>query len=88
MGSHTWAEQCAYCGFKEMIVSTCDSFYFEAACPICGYARWTEEKVPDNHDIELAKQALSKMDDKEKQETMELYEDDNIPLVARRKRKF
>ncbi|MFH1773847.1 MAG: hypothetical protein ABH874_02675 [Methanobacteriota archaeon] len=88
MGSHTWAEQCTYCGFEEMIVSTYDSFYFEAACPICGYARWTEEKMPDNHDIELAKQALGKMDDKEKQKLVELYEDDCIPLVARQKRKF
>jgi uncharacterized Zn finger protein (UPF0148 family) len=88
MGSHTWAEQCPQCGFEDMMVSSYNGVYFEVACPICGYARWTEEKVPDNHDIELAKQALGKMDNKEKQEVVELYENDYIPLVARQKRKF
>jgi len=88
MGSHIWVEQCLYCGFEEMVVSSYNSLYFEVSCPICGYARWTEEKVPDNHDIELAKHALDEMDDKEKQETVELYWDDRISLVARQKGKF
>ncbi|MCL5074195.1 MAG: hypothetical protein M1136_00875 [Chloroflexi bacterium] len=85
MGSHVWAEQCPYCGFEDMIVSSYDSFYFEIACQICGYARWVEERVPDNHDVELAKRALSEMDAEEKQKAMQLYGEDNIPLIARLK---
>ena len=85
MGSHVWVAQCPCCGFEEMIVSSYDSLYFEATCQICGYAKWTEESVPDNHDVQLAKQALGKMDDKEKQKALELYYEDNIPLVVRLK---
>lgn len=85
MGSHVWVEQCPCCGFEEMIVSSYDSLYFEVTCRICGYARWTEERVPDNHDVQLAKRALGKMDDEEKGKALELYCEDNIPLVARLK---
>lgn len=88
MGSHVWPGQCPYCGFEEMVVSSYDSLYFEASCQICGYARWTEEKVPDDHDVQLAKQALGKMDDGEKQKALALYDEDNIPLVARLKENF
>lgn len=88
MGSHVWAGQCPYCGFEEMIVSSYDSLYFEVSCQICGYSRWTEEKVPDNFDVELAKRALSEMGAKEKQKAVELYREDNIPLIARLKGKF
>ena len=63
MGSHVWAAQCPYCGFEEMIVSSYDSLYFEVSCQICGYAIWTEERLPNDHDVQLAKRALSKMDD-------------------------
>jgi len=86
MGSHVWVEQCPYCGFEEMIVSTFND-YFEVTCQICGYERWTEEKVPDSHDVELAKKALSEMDAKEKQKAVELYYADSVPLIARLKGK-
>lgn len=61
MGLHTWTAQCPYCSFEEMIVSNGDAIYFEIICPICGYERWTEEKISDNHDIELVKRKLSGM---------------------------
>lgn len=85
MGSHVWMEQCPYCGFEEMIAFSHDSLYFEVTCQICGYARWTEERVPHNHDVELAKEALSKMDEKEKQKAMELYSEDYTPFIVRLK---
>jgi hypothetical protein len=83
VGSHVWVEECPYCGFEDVVVSSYNGLYFEVACQICGYARWTEDRVPDNHDAELAKRALSKMGDKEKRKAVELYCEDNIPLVAR-----
>ena len=85
MGSHIWTGQCPYCGFEEMSVSSNGSFYFEVNCQICGYARWTEERIPDEHDIELAKRAISKMSAEEKIKAIELYDEDNFPLVARLK---
>lgn len=88
MGSHVWAEQCTCCGFEEMTVSSYDGLYFEVACQICGYARWTEERMPSDHDVQLAKRALSRMDDEEKRKALELYCEDNIPLVARLKENF
>ncbi len=87
MGSHAWTSQCAHCGFEEMSVSSYDALYFEAACPICGYARWTEERVPDNYDVELAKRKLAEMDAKEKQKATESYYEDGIPFIARLKKR-
>ena len=84
MGSHVWVEQCPYCSFEEMIVSTFND-YFEVTCQICGYVKSTEEKVPDEHDVQLAKRALREMDAKEKQKAVELYYADSIPLIARLK---
>lgn len=86
MGSHVWEEQCRYCSFEEMIVSSYNNLYFEAVCPVCGYMRWTEERVPNNHNIKTAKRKLARMDDKEKQKVIELYYEDGIPLIARLKR--
>lgn len=88
MGTHVWLEQCQYCGLEEMLVCTTDNLNFEIACQICGYKRWTEEKFPSNIDIEQAKQALSKMDVKEKQRITELYFVDSIPLIDRLKDRF
>ncbi|MFZ6017115.1 MAG: hypothetical protein ACOYU0_05820 [Nitrospirota bacterium] len=87
MGSHTWTTQCPHCSFEEMIVSSSDAIYSEATCPICGYERWTEEKIPDKHDVELAKRKLSEMHAEEKQKVTELYYEDNIPLIDRLKGK-
>lgn len=87
MGSHVWTERCPYCGFEEMVVSSYSSLYFEANCQICGYAKWTEERAPDYHDVELAKRALNQMNDDEKQKAIELHYEDSIPLVARLKGK-
>jgi hypothetical protein len=86
MGSHNWMVQCPYCGFDEMPVSSCDTNYFEMGCPICGYARWTEEKVPDNYDVKLAKHKLVGMSTEEKQKAAELYYEDKIALVSRLKK--
>jgi len=83
MGSHVWAEQCPCCGFEEMIVSSDGHMYIEVACQICGYRRWTEERVPNAHDIKKAKRILSKMDDKEKLKAKELYCNNNTPLIDR-----
>ena len=88
MGSHTWTEQCPYCGFEEMMVSTYDTLDFEIICQICGYTKWPEQKAPDSSDVELAKRALSEMDAKEIQKAVELHYEDNIPLVVRLKGKF
>ena len=85
MGSHTWTEQCPYCGFKEIIASSYNSLYFEAACPICGYSKWTEEKVPDKQTVEQAKHELSRMSSEEQQEALEFYLENNIPLIVRLK---
>lgn len=85
MGSHVWTERCPCCSFEEMVVSSNGSLYFEANCQICGYAKWTEERVPDHRDVELAKRALGHMNDDEKQKATELYYEDDIPLVARLK---
>jgi tRNA(Ile2) C34 agmatinyltransferase TiaS len=85
MGSHIWTEKCPYCDFEEAAVSSNGSLYFEMACQICGYSIWTEKKVPNTRDIERAKKALSKMSTKEKQKAIELYSEDNIPLIDRLK---
>lgn len=86
MGCHVWLEQCQYCGFEEMIVSSYNNLYFEVTCQICGYVKSIEEKVPDEQDVQLAKRALSEMGAKEKQKAVELYHEYNIPLIARLKR--
>jgi uncharacterized Zn finger protein (UPF0148 family) len=83
MGSHTWFSQCPHCGFEKMIVSSYDNSYFDAACPICGYSRWTEEKVPKTQDIELAKRTLSEMDNKQRDKALDQYYEDDIPVIAR-----
>jgi DNA-directed RNA polymerase subunit RPC12/RpoP len=85
MGSHIWTEQCPYCGFEEAAVSSNGSLYFEMTCQICGYSIWTEGRVPNTHNVERAKKALSKMNTEEKQKAIELYSEDNIPLVDRLK---
>ncbi|MEW6409082.1 MAG: hypothetical protein AB1488_03095 [Nitrospirota bacterium] len=87
MGSHTWTTQCPHCSFEEMIVSGYDAIYFEVICPMCEYERWTEEKIPDNQDVELAKRKLAEMGAKEKQKATELYYEDNIPFITRLKKK-
>jgi hypothetical protein len=69
-----------------MIVSSYDNSYFDVTCPICGYLRWTEERVPEIHDIELAKHKLAEMDAKERNKAIEQYYEDNISLIARLKR--
>jgi len=85
MSSHTWFSECPHCRFEKMIVSSNGSLYIEVSCPICGYLLWTEEKVPDNHDIELAKHKITKMDIKETDKAVEQFYEDNIPLISRSK---
>jgi hypothetical protein len=70
-----------------MIVSSYDAIYFEAICPMCGYERWTEERIPDEQDVELVKRKLTEMNADEKQKAIELYYEDNIPFITRLKRK-
>jgi len=83
MGMHTWTDKCPYCGFEEMFVSADNNDNFEIACQICGYTKWTEEKIPDNKATKFAVQTLSKMDEDEKQKAIDLFNDDRIPLVVR-----
>lgn len=85
MGFHSWTEQCPYCGFEEMNISSDGVSYFEVICPVCGYVKWVEEKLPGSHDIEIAKQTLCKMDAERKQKAIELYYEDNLPLIKRLK---
>lgn len=58
MGFHIWLDKCPHCNFEEMTVSSYNALYFEASCPMCGYERWTEEKIPDNNEIAFAKLKL------------------------------
>ncbi len=85
MGFHKWTGECPYCGFEAMSASSCDAQDFEMACPICGYAKWTEEKIPDHHDVEFAKRKLAEMRAEEKRKFAELFYEDGIPLVSRLK---
>jgi DNA-directed RNA polymerase subunit RPC12/RpoP len=87
MGSHNWMERCPYCGFEQMQISSYNSLYFETTCQMCGYAVWTKEKIPNNCDIRLAKQLLSKMSTEEKEKVIELFSDDGLPFFVRFKRK-
>ena len=83
MGSHTWFEQCRYCGFEYMLVSSYSGIYSDVICPICGYARWTEEKIPNTEDVELVKRTLREMSTEERENVIELYHEENVPLIAR-----
>jgi len=86
MGYHSWTYTCAHCNFEEMRVCTDGYFHLEMCCPICGYAMWTEEKVPRTQDVELAKLSLSKMSVEEQEKAIEQFLEDNIPLVIGSKR--
>jgi ssDNA-binding Zn-finger/Zn-ribbon topoisomerase 1 len=83
MGSHSWYSQCPHCDFEEMIVSSFNDFYFDANCPICGYSRWTEERVPEIKDIDVAKRKLGEMNASEKDNAIEQFYEDGIPFIAR-----
>jgi uncharacterized Zn finger protein len=83
MGYHSWAYICPYCNFEEMNVCTDGYLHLEMSCPICGYVRWTEEKIPELHYVKLAKEKVAQMDAEEKQKAIDMYCEDNIPLVAR-----
>jgi uncharacterized Zn finger protein (UPF0148 family) len=83
MGCHQWIEQCSYCGFEEMNISSDGFFYLEAFCPICGYEKWTEEKIPDDQNVQAAKRTLSGMSNEEKQKAIDLYYEDGLSFVKR-----
>jgi len=83
MGSHIWFEQCPHCDFEEMIVCTDGYLNLEMSCPICGYIRWTQEKAPKVQDIEIARKKTAEMDAEEKQKAIDMYYEDNFPLVRR-----
>jgi hypothetical protein len=85
MSSHSWYDQCRFCGFENMLVSNYSGIYFEVICPICGYTRWTEERIPQVEDIELAKQRLREMNVEERENMIELYYEDNVSLISRLK---
>jgi hypothetical protein len=83
VGSHVWTDQCPCCAFEKMNVSTYDSLHFDVTCQICGYKRWTEERIPPRHDIYLAKQLLRNMDHSGKERAIIQHSEDGIPLVIR-----
>ncbi len=87
MGSHNWFDKCPYCGFENMLVSSNRDVYFEIVCPVCGYSRWTEENIPHVDDIELARRTIREMNDKEREGVIELYHEENVPLITRIKDK-
>jgi uncharacterized Zn finger protein (UPF0148 family) len=68
-----------------MRISVSSNFYFEIICPMCGYTRWVEEKLPDEHDLELVKQSLAKMSYEERQKTAELCYEEGVSFVDRLK---
>ena len=68
-----------------MLVSSYRNIYFEVICPICGYARWTDEKIPNAEDVELAKRTISEMKVEEIENVIESYHEENVPLIARLK---
>jgi len=86
MGTHNWTQRCPCCGFEQMIIFS-DGIHFEATCQICGYSIWSEEKIPVNRDIELAKQALREMTAEEKEKAIELFCKEGVPLVSRLRKK-
>lgn len=86
MGSHSWFSQCPHCGFERMIVSSLNDFYFDANCPICGYSTWTEERIPEIKDIDLAKRKLTEMDASQKDNAIEQFYEDDVPFIARFKK--
>jgi uncharacterized Zn finger protein (UPF0148 family) len=88
MGSHSWYEKSSYCGFENLLVSSYKEGYFDIICPICGYSRWTEEKIPQAKDVELAKRTLTEMSTKERENLVELYHEENISLIVRLKGKL
>ena len=83
MGSHVWTDRCPFCNSEEMTISVYSNFYFEIICPMCGYTRWVEEKLPDEHDVGLVKQSLAKMSNEERQKTVELYYKYGVALIDR-----
>ena len=85
MGLHSWHDECPYCGFENMLVSSYRDIYFDVICPVCGYSRWTEEKIPHAQDVELAKQMLKEMSGEERENVIELYHEENVSLIARLK---
>jgi len=87
MGFHNWFEQCPCCDFENMLVSSYRDIYFDVICPVCGYSRWTEEKIPQNEDIELAKETIREMNSEERESVIELYREKNVPLIDLQKDK-
>lgn len=83
MGYHAWQERCPHCGFAQMDASIYDSIFLEAACPVCGYKRWTEEKLPTVENVELARRMVSKMGIEEVEKVVELYHQEYVPLIFR-----
>lgn len=84
MGTHTWNEDCPACDFGGMIVSVDRDTYFGADCPVCGYRRWTEEKMPDAEQLELAKKLLSEMSAEQLEQVLVECDEEGIALVERR----
>lgn len=88
MSIHTWTDRCPYCGFGGMSICSYGKLLFEVSCQICGYTAWTQEKIPENRDVEQAILALSRMDSAQQKRAVELYEEDGIPLIARPEQKL
>ncbi len=87
MGFHNWTDKCPHCGFEQLEVSSYNNIYIEAACPICGYQLWSDEKKPIQKDIESAKNLLQEMNKEDIEESIEQFREDSIPLIQRPKNK-
>ncbi len=88
MSDHEWEGECPYCGFQEIIVRTGNhynyaQYYFEIFCPICGFARWTDGKDPENADMDWAKRKLKEMSPEEIAQVIASSEEDGLSLAER-----
>jgi hypothetical protein len=70
-----------------MQVSSLNGEYIDVACPICGYSRWTEEKMPTPKEVQLSKDRLNLMNMREKEKAVNLFYKRRTPLVSRLKNK-
>jgi len=65
------------------ITNNYDGEYFDEYCPICGYTKCTEEKIPSDCDTVLAKEKQKMMSEEEKERAIELFYEDGKSLIDR-----
>ena len=82
MGTHSWAETCPHCGYKEMLVWQDTKQYGESVlCYACGYDMHPTESIPSEKDIKLVQRTMAEMPSKEFSKLMEELTADNAILL-------